>query len=80
MSKAQNGHVYRHYKKESMLYTVLESCALDCNTTEPLVIYRSEYSTTEHKKGTVWVRARSDFESQVKLTNGTIVERFNDIS
>ncbi|MCQ2123024.1 MAG: hypothetical protein MJZ25_02450 [Fibrobacter sp.] len=42
MSKAITGHRYRHYKKETMVYTVVEANALDCEDVKPLVIYRSE--------------------------------------
>ena len=48
MSKAINGHRYRHYKKATMVYTVVESNALDCESVEPLVVYRSEYETPDH--------------------------------
>ena len=79
MSKAINGHRYRHYKKESMVYTVVESNALDCESVEPLVVYRSEYETPDHPKGTLWVRDREDFESKVTLADGTVVDRFTEI-
>ena len=79
MSKAITGHKYRHYKKESMVYTVVESNALDCESVEPLVVYRSEYGTPDHPKGTLWVRAREDFESKVTLADGTVVDRFTEI-
>ena len=79
MSKAITGHKYRHYKKESMVYTVVESNALDCESVEPLVVYRSEYETPDHPKGTLWVRAREDFESKVTLADGTVVDRFTEI-
>ena len=79
MSKAINGHRYRHYKKESMVYTVVESNAMDCESVEPLVVYRSEYETPDHPKGTLWVRAREDFESKVTLADGTVVDRFTEI-
>lgn len=80
MSKAINGHRYRHYKKESMVYTVVESNALDCESVEPLVVYRSEYETPDHPKGTLWVRSRKDFESRVTLADGTVVDRFTEIT
>ena len=79
MSKAITGHKYRHYKKESMVYTVVESNALDCESVEPLVVYRSEYETPDHPKGTLWVRARKDFESRVTLPDGIVVDRFTEI-
>jgi hypothetical protein len=49
MSVAEKGRRYRHYKKETMVYTVVE-IALDCETVEPLVIYRSEYETPDHPR------------------------------
>ena len=79
MSKAITGHKYRHYKKETMVYTVVESNALDCESVEPLVVYRSEYETPDHPKGTLWVRAREDFESKVTLADGTVVDRFTEL-
>ena len=62
-----------------MVYTVVESNALDCESVEPLVVYRSEYETPDHPKGTLWVRAREDFESKVTLADGTVVDRFTEI-
>ena len=79
MSKAINGHRYRHFKKETMVYTVVESDALDCENLQPLVVYRSEYETPERPKGTVWVRAKADFEGTKTLPDGTVVERFTEI-
>lgn len=80
MSKAIADHRYCHYKKESMVYTVVTADALDCETVEPIVVYRSEYETPDHPKGTLWVRNREDFESKVTLADGTIVDRFTDIT
>ena len=80
MSKAIAGHRYRHYKKEPMIYTVVTADALDCESVEPLVVYRSEYETPDHPKGTLWVRSRKDFESKVTLADGTIVDRFTDMA
>lgn len=79
MSKAIAGRMYRHYKKATMVYTVVLADALDCETVEPLVIYRSEYDSPDHPKGTVWVRSRADFESRVTLADGTVVDRFTEI-
>ena len=79
MSKAIANHRYRHYKKETMIYTVVTANALDCESVKPLVVYRSEYETLDHPKGTLWVRAREDFESKVTLADGTIVDRFTEI-
>ena len=62
-----------------MVYTVVESNAMDCESVEPLVVYRSEYETPDHPKGTLWVRAREDFESKVTLADGTVVDRFTEI-
>lgn len=79
MSLAKNGHRYRHYKKETMIYTVVEANALDCENVLPFVIYRSEYETPAHPKGTIWIRAKADFESQVTLPSGEKVDRFTEI-
>lgn len=79
MSKAITGHRYRHYKKETMVYTVLEADAIDCEDLKPMVVYRSEYETPDHPKGTIWVRAKSDFESKVILPDGTVADRFTEI-
>ena len=62
-----------------MVYTVVAADALDCETVEPVVVYRSEYETPDHPKGTLWVRARKDFESKVTLADGTVVDRFTEI-
>ena len=69
MSKAIAGHMYRHYKKETMVYTVVLADALDCESVQPLVVYRSEYETPD----------RADFESRVTLADGTVVDRFTEI-
>ena len=79
MSKAIAGHKYRHYKKETMVYTVVAADALDCESVRPLVVYRSEYETPDHPRGTLWARAREDFESQVTLPDGSVVDRFTEI-
>ena len=79
MSKAIAGHKYRHYKKETMVYTVVAADALDCESVRPLVVYRSEYETPDHPRGTLWVRAREDFKSQVTLPDGSVVDRFTEI-
>ena len=79
MSKAIANHRSRHYKKESMVYTVVTADALDCESVKPLVVYRSEYETSDHPKGTLWVRNREDFESKVTLADGTVVDRFTEI-
>ena len=77
MSKAIAGRKYRHYKKETMIYTVVTADALDCESV--LVVYRSEYETPDHPKGTLWVRDREDFESKVTLADGTVTDRFTEI-
>lgn len=79
MSKAITGHRYRHFKKETMVYTVVEADALDCDDLTPLVIYKSEYETHDHPKGTIWVRKKVDFEGTKTLPDGTVVERFTEI-
>lgn len=79
MSKAEKGRRYRHYKKETMVYTVVTADALDCESVKSLVVYRSEYETPDHPKGTLWVRDRKDFESRVTLPDGSTVDRFTEI-
>ena len=79
MSKAIANHRYRHYKKETMIYTVVTADALDCESVKPLVVYRSEYDTPDHPKGTLWVRDREDFESKVTHADGTVTDRFSEI-
>lgn len=79
MSIAKNGHRYRHFKKETMIYTVIEANAFDCDDVTPLVVYRSEYETPDHPKGTIWVRKKSEFEGTKTLPDGTVVERFTEI-
>ena len=79
MSKAIEGHRYRHYKKETMVYIVVHAGALDSESVRPLVVYRSEYETPDHPKGTLWVRDREDFESKVTLADGRTVDRFTEI-
>lgn len=79
MSKAIAGRKYRHYKKATMVYTVVVVDALDCESVQPLVVYRSEYDSPDHPKGTVWVRSREDFESKVTLADGSVVDRFTEI-
>lgn len=79
MSKAITGHRYRHFKKETMVYTVVEASALDCDDLTPLVVYRSEYETPDHPKGTIWVRKKAEFEGTKTLPDGTVVDRFTEI-
>lgn len=79
MSKAITGHRYRHFKKETMVYTVVEANALDCDDLTPLVVYRSEYETPDHPKGTIWVRKKAEFEGTKTLPDGTVVDRFTEI-
>ena len=62
-----------------MVYTVVVADALDCESVQPLVVYRSEYDSPDHPKGTVWVRSREDFESKVTLADGSVVDRFTEI-
>jgi hypothetical protein len=42
-------------------------------------VYRSEYETPDHPKGTLWVRSRKDFESRVMLPDGVEMDRFTEI-
>ena len=79
MAKAIAGHKYRHYKKETMIYTVVTADALDCESVKPLVVYRSEYDTPDHPNGNLGVRDCEAVESKVTLADGTIVDRFTEI-
>jgi len=79
VSKAINGHRYRHYKSPTMIYTVIEANALDCEDVKPMVVYRSEYETPEHPRGTIWIRSKADFESRVMLPDDIVIDRFTQI-
>jgi len=62
-----------------MIYTVIEANALDCEDVKPMVVYRSEYETPEHPKGTIWIRSKADFESRVMLPDDIVIDRFTQI-
>ena len=47
------GGIYRHFKGD---YYLVEAMARDCETAEPVVLYRQLYG-----KGELWVRLHSDF-------------------
>ena len=79
MSKAINNHRYRHFKSPSMIYTVIEADALDTDNLTHLVVYRSEYDSKTHPKGTVWSRNKAEFEGFKTLEDGTTIERFTEI-
>jgi hypothetical protein len=74
--KAEVGRQYKHYK--GGVYTVLAIGHLEANPAERMVVYQSEYDTTDYPRGTVWIRPVDSF-------NGTIViddleqERFMQI-
>ena len=51
------GGIYRHFKGD---YYLVEALAKDCETTEPVVLYRQLYGT-----GELWVRSLSDFMKEV---------------
>ena len=53
--------IYRHYKGD---YYIVEDIALDCETLEKLVIYRSLYGNSE-----LWVRSLKDFLKEVNKEN-----------
>lgn len=80
MSIAKVGHLYRHFKKETMIYTVLEVNVLDCENAQPMVLYRAEYDSLDHPRGTIWIRSKEEFEGKKTLPDGRVVERFTDIT
>ena len=51
------GGIYRHFKGD---YYLVEQIAKDCETTEPVVVYRQLYG-----KGELWVRSLADFMGEV---------------
>lgn len=75
--KAEIGKRYKHYKGGE--YTVLHVGRLESNPSEEYVVYRMEYDTPDFPKGTVWLRARSNFEGTVVI-EGESVPRFTVIS
>ena len=58
------GGIYRHFKGKEMLYEVIEE-AIDSETLEKIVIYKSLYEHGNYKKGTVWARNKSNFLARV---------------
>lgn len=68
------GGIYRHFKGD---YYLVEQLAKDCETTEPLVIYRQLYGG-----GELWVRPLSDFMKEtdrIKYPNVQQKYRFEQI-
>ena len=57
MREIQLHRVYKHFKGDCYL---VEDLAHDCETEEPLVIYRKLYGD-----GSLWVRRLEDFLSEV---------------
>ena len=57
MREIVKGGVYRHFKGD---YYLVETIAKDCETTEPMVIYRQLYGN-----GELWVRPLSSFIQEV---------------
>lgn len=61
MNEVKIKGVYRHYKGD---YYLVEDIALDCETKEPLVIYRALYGD-----GILWLRPLKDFIKEVNKEN-----------
>lgn len=63
---------YKHYRNK--LYRVVGT-AFDRDTLEEFIIYAQLYETAKHKKGTLWIRPKREFESFVNI-NGKKIKRF----
>ncbi len=57
MREIVKGGIYRHFKGD---YYLVETLAKDCETTEPVVVYRQLYGN-----GGLWVRPLSSFMAEV---------------
>ena len=57
MREIVKGGIYRHFKGD---YYLVETLAKDCETTEPVVVYRQLYGN-----GELWDRPHSSFMAQV---------------
>jgi len=55
---------YRHYK--GGMYEVISE-AVDSETLEKMVVYKSLHSTKSFKAGTIWVRPKKMFLEKVKV-------------
>ena len=69
------GGIYRHYKSKEMLYEVIAE-AINSETLEEMVIYKSLYKHGEYDIGTIWARPKALFVSKVpedaKNTNNQV--------
>lgn len=67
------GERYHHYKDPQGAEYEIVTCAIDEESLEPLVIYRSL------AKGTTWVRTIKNWNEEVDF-NGQRVKRFQEIA
>lgn len=74
MSKVRLGK-YMHYKGNP--YEVIGE-GVHSETLEPVVIYKTLYETPDFPLGSIWVRPKGMFLSEVEL-DGKIVPRFKYI-
>ena len=58
--------IYTHYKNEEMKYQVIAE-AINSETLENFVIYKSLYEHGEYKKGTIWARPKGMFLEELPL-------------
>lgn len=58
--------IYVHYKSDKMKYQVLTE-AINTETLEKLVVYKSLYEHGEYKKGTIWARPKNMFLEELPL-------------
>ena len=63
-NKVVVGGIYRHYKGKEMLYEVIAE-AINSETLEEMVIYKSLYKHGDYDIGTVWARPKELFISKV---------------
>ena len=63
---------YEHYKGNT--YQVID-IAIHSESLEKMVVYKSEYDSSDFKKGTIWVRPLSMFLEKIE-SNGETKERF----
>lgn len=71
-------NIYRHYKGD--LYNVFTmNGRVESNPEVPMVIYKSLELKNIYGEDITWVRPKSEFEAQVLLEDGTLVERFKKI-
>ncbi len=63
-NKVVVGGIYRHYKGKDMLYEVVAE-AINSETLEEMVIYKSLYKHGDYDIGTIWARPKKLFISKV---------------